>query len=244
MLTNCTLGPVVLLPSGRLGRKLDGLDTEAFLDNNGYVVCKHGERASSICNWYTQPSRTRDTTCDCKTTSRLKLPLKTCSDPTCLCTTNPKLFHSFSHPKRMEVCKGELIFKPTEWPAFTPELPTAYHVLREMGREPVQASETEAKRCYAFTTTSGNDVWVRESGELVCKHGHSRQTISIDRNRPEAERIRRLDAGEACDCRIEVPRRDGGVLRLTGVKRARNDFVKGKKSASAVKTPMGWSGPW
>ena len=65
------LGSEQLLDSGRTGRQVtvNYSDNPVFLDNQGKLVCHHGERAASIQEWIskerTDPSYERPSRCDC-----------------------------------------------------------------------------------------------------------------------------------------------------------------------------------
>jgi hypothetical protein len=65
------IGSTVLLPSGRVGRQvaINRSDKPVFIDNEGKLVCNHGERAPSIMCWLaserTDPTFVRPSVCDC-----------------------------------------------------------------------------------------------------------------------------------------------------------------------------------
>jgi hypothetical protein len=65
------LGPVVFLPSGRLGRQIsvNRSDRPVFIDCDGKSCCSHGERAPSVLAWLSQeklnPHFQRPSVCDC-----------------------------------------------------------------------------------------------------------------------------------------------------------------------------------
>jgi len=72
MATDPALGPVRLLGSGRLARKVatNRSDQPVFIDAEGQTCCSHGERAPSIQAWLTAERKDaafkRPSLCDCQ----------------------------------------------------------------------------------------------------------------------------------------------------------------------------------
>lgn len=70
-----SLGSPTLLLSGRLGRKvaINRSDNAVFIDSQGHLCCKHGERAPTIQAWLNAERTTKDdnlfyrpSSCDCQ----------------------------------------------------------------------------------------------------------------------------------------------------------------------------------
>ena len=66
-----SLGPVCLLPSGRIARQvsINRSNEPVFIDKDGVTCCRHGERGATIQAWLNteraDPEFSRPSTCDC-----------------------------------------------------------------------------------------------------------------------------------------------------------------------------------
>jgi hypothetical protein len=66
-----SLGPVRLLPSGRIARQvsINRSNEPVFIDKDGVTCCRHGERGATIQAWLNtervDPEFERPSTCDC-----------------------------------------------------------------------------------------------------------------------------------------------------------------------------------
>ena len=71
-MSTASLGPTVLLSSGRLGREVgvNRSDRPVFIDSEGHICCEHGERAPTIQAWLNaeraKDGGSRPSVCDCQ----------------------------------------------------------------------------------------------------------------------------------------------------------------------------------
>ena len=179
-----SLGSTEFLLSGRLGRQVtvNRSDNAVFIDSEGQLCCKHGERAPTIQAWLNaERARTaakedsdfsRPSSCDCKNVDGL--------------LTNYKI-------------------EKTEWPKMGSSL---YKCLGALGAQ--ETSQHARPQRFAITTNENSEIWVQPSGTLVCKHGNSKKLLKkLATNRDTKFRS---SCVIKCYCSLTVPRRVGSVF--------------------------------
>jgi hypothetical protein len=142
------LGPVTLLGSGRLARKVatNRSDQPVFIDAEGQTCCAHGERAPSIQAWLSAERKLKD--------AAFKRPsLCNCQNVDGLLTTYAAASTPWPNP-------GASLFK----------------LLGKMGAKEVK-NNTRPQRL-ALTTHTGSELWIQPTGSLVCKHGNTRKLLN------------------------------------------------------------------
>jgi len=192
------LGPEQLLESGRLGRQvaMNRSDKPVFVDTQGKLCCRHGERAATIQEWIAKerldPSFLRPTRCDCANVDGL--------------LTDYRL--------------QKAAFRPVEAPLpRAARLAKLYKLLGTMGAEEKVVNTRPQRK--ALTSAEG-DVWVQPAGTLVCVHGNTvkplakiakmaKITVEADQHRTSSFKRK---AVVFCACLLKVPRRRGSVFAV------------------------------
>tara|TARA_B110001452_G_scaffold86424_1_gene70600 strand:+ start:437 stop:1027 length:591 start_codon:yes stop_codon:yes gene_type:complete len=179
-----SLGPTVLLASGRLGRKvgINRSDRPVFIDSEGHICCEHGERAPTIQAWINLERAkdegdvtNRPSVCDCQNLDGLLT--------------------------RYDIDEAQ-------WPKLTCPL---FKQLGSLGA--AEAKFNTRPQRFALTTHEGVELWVQPSGMLVCKHGNSKKTLNkLLQNTNDKAKFRSSRIVK-CGCSsLAVPRRVGSVF--------------------------------
>ena len=146
------LGPLAILPSGRLCRSIgqNRSGNDVFIDSFGKAVCAHGEVGHTIVGWLRQEANgasradvRRGSPCDCVNSDGLMVEYT--SIPSCE-LPDPGSF------------KG------------------VFDLLGAIGAEE-KVVKTRPQRL-ALLNEPGKEVWVQPSGALVCAHGLSARTLA------------------------------------------------------------------
>ena len=179
-----SLGPTVLLASGRLGREVgtNRSDQPVYIDSEGHTCCKHGERAPTIQAWINA--------------ERAKEEGDATSRPSgCDCQNLDGLLTSYDVDRE-------------QWPKLTCSL---YKQLGALNAEETTFN-TRPQR-FALTTHEGVELWVQPSGTLVCKHGNTKKTLNkLLQNTNDKAKFRSSRIVK-CGCTsLAVPRRVGSVF--------------------------------
>lgn len=185
-MTPPSLGPTVLLASGRLGREvgINRSDRPVFIDSEGHICCEHGERAPTIQAWINaERERAKD---EGDATNRPSV---------CNCQNLDGLLSSYG-------------IDEAQWPKLTCPL---FKQLGSLGA--AEAKFNTRPQRFALTTHEGVELWVQPSGMLVCKHGNSKKTLlklqDTNNTRPKFRSSRIVKCG--CTS-LAVPRRVGSVF--------------------------------
>lgn len=178
-----SLGPTVLLSSGRLGREVavNRSDRPVFIDSEGHICCEHGERAPTIQAWI-NAERAKDE-----------------GDA----TNRP----SFCDCKNLDGLLTSYDVDETQWPKLTCSV---YKQLGVLGAQETNFN-TRPQR-FALTTHEGVELWVQPSGMLVCKHGNSKKTLTKLRDTTTNKKFRSSRIIKCECCTLSVPRRVGSVF--------------------------------
>ena len=194
------LGDPMLLPSGRLGRRvnrsdLDSEGSEIYVDCFGKLCCKHGEYAEAIMGYI--KARKEGTT---KTPPKKALEFtgSPAQSPCDCCNIN-----GMRRAYRIDTC---------EVPRHPLRRSDLFTILGTQGAVEKRCHGRIQRLAVSYPTESGerSEVWMCAKGTLRCKCGYS---ISFLRNnRFKARRGAKHDLPTNCDCPATILGRVGSLL--------------------------------
>jgi hypothetical protein len=220
-------GPTVLLPSGRIGKKVatNRYGNAIYVGQDGKALCHHGETPSAIYGWTLRekraaglngeggkggrPSVTQGATMAAAVNSCCR------GDTLCDCTTTDGL-------------NTEYNIQPGDLPKLPPGPSGLYYFLGRSDAPEIVQNKIPQRFAFKSREASGesSEVWIQVNGTVVCEHGNTRRVQAVLRNtdnHPETPYIPRANSTiVTCRCHTVVPRRRCSVILPPCKPRARN----------------------